>query len=495
MMLRQKLSDLLPANGFIRGVVALAGGTIGAQAVLIVVSPLLTRLYTPEMFGVMAVFVGFTTILGTLATWRYELAIPQTEGDNAAANITLLCLCLSVAIFLSMSAAILFLRGQIVSLFGLQEIAGLLWLVPAYIFIIGFSQALTYWSYRKRQFGVVAQSTISRNAGMVGLQLALFPLGATALVLGKVFGQVIFAGMLALRSLDLLKERFSLAGLRGNASHFRKYPIFSTWSGVTGSAAQQAPMLMFAALFSPTQAGLYSLAFRMVSLPGTLIGTAVANVFLPHASDAHRSGDLGALLVRVHNVLVPLAIPVVTVLLLLSPDIFSFVFGAEWREAGHYAQWLSVMLYANFVFSPVSTAFGIMNKQDVGLMLFVALLIVSVISIWVGAIFYQSTLASVAIYSVANTLLYVWALIWLHRKVGGTIIALLKPLVVSFVRALPMIMPLSVLSYFSVSVWWAVVLAIATVALAVVYYLPFLKQLREGGALRDLREERKETFS
>jgi O-antigen/teichoic acid export membrane protein len=54
--LTSTLKKALPKNAFARGVSVLVGGTVGAQALMVLASPLLTRLYTPEDFGLLVVY-------------------------------------------------------------------------------------------------------------------------------------------------------------------------------------------------------------------------------------------------------------------------------------------------------------------------------------------------------------------------------------------------------------------------------------------------------
>ena len=210
-----------------------------------------------------------------------------------------------------------------------------------------------------------------------------------------------------------------------------------------------------------------------------MVGRAVSNVFLPHAADAYREGQLGNLLSEVHVILARLATPAVIVLAIVAPELFALAFGNEWQEAGHYAQWLSVMLYAHFMYSPVSTSFGIMDRQEAGLLLHVSLLMVSVSSIWIGASIYNSTLITVALYSVANAVLYVCALAWIHRKAGGSAAALAAPVVSSFLRASPIALPLIIAAFVPVPFWVVIVLAIMAALFIALYYKPLLRDLRQ----------------
>jgi O-antigen/teichoic acid export membrane protein len=62
-------------------------GTAIAQAIPIGISPILTRIYTPDNFGVFAIFFSITTIFGTIASARYELAVMLPEREEDAINI------------------------------------------------------------------------------------------------------------------------------------------------------------------------------------------------------------------------------------------------------------------------------------------------------------------------------------------------------------------------------------------------------------------------
>ena len=65
-------------------------GTSLAQAIPIIISPILTRIYTPEDFGLLALFLSITNIIGSVANGRYELAIMLPKEDEDAINIAAL---------------------------------------------------------------------------------------------------------------------------------------------------------------------------------------------------------------------------------------------------------------------------------------------------------------------------------------------------------------------------------------------------------------------
>ena len=65
----------------------LVSGNVLGQSAVLLASPILTRLYTPEEFGVFAIFASLLGIVGIVSGLRYELAIPLTLTDGSAANI------------------------------------------------------------------------------------------------------------------------------------------------------------------------------------------------------------------------------------------------------------------------------------------------------------------------------------------------------------------------------------------------------------------------
>ncbi|MGB9859042.1 MAG: lipopolysaccharide biosynthesis protein, partial [Moorellaceae bacterium] len=110
-----RLKVLLPKSSFTRNVAVLTGGTAAGQAMVVLASPILTRLYTPEDFGVLAVYSSVLSIVSVVASLRYELAIPLAEDDETAANLLLLSLTIGVGVSLLTGILTWLLGDQIVT--------------------------------------------------------------------------------------------------------------------------------------------------------------------------------------------------------------------------------------------------------------------------------------------------------------------------------------------------------------------------------------------
>ena len=132
-----KLKQLLPNNRFARSVSVLAGGTAAGQLIVIAASPILTRLYTPEDFGLLAVYAGILGILGVIANLRYQLAIPLPDSDEDAASIAALSLLVVVLITVLAAIAVWLFGAELVHLLNTPALETYLWLVPVGIFLVG----------------------------------------------------------------------------------------------------------------------------------------------------------------------------------------------------------------------------------------------------------------------------------------------------------------------------------------------------------------------
>ena len=86
------LRRVLPRQRFARNVAILAGCAAAGQAIAVLASPMLTRLYTLADFGVRVVFASTLGILTIIASLHYLLAIPLSADDEESASLLALSL-------------------------------------------------------------------------------------------------------------------------------------------------------------------------------------------------------------------------------------------------------------------------------------------------------------------------------------------------------------------------------------------------------------------
>jgi O-antigen/teichoic acid export membrane protein len=436
------LRKLLPKNSFARNVSVLVGGTAGAQALMLLAAPLLTRLYTPEDFGLLAVYAGLLALFSVVASLRYELAIPLPESNTEAANVLVLSLLVVLAMGGISSVMVVLAGDQIVQALGSPALAKYFWLLPIGVLLAGSYKVFNYWAVRTKSFGDIATTRVSQTLATLAIQIFGFKLGGTALLFGQAGGQGI--GSIRLARLALKHREFkswSWSGVWQAAKRYRGFPIFSTWSALLNTIGTQLPLILFSVLFSPSVAGAYLLTQRVLGAPITLISDAVSKVFLAHATKALRRGDLNKLILRIHKKLANTIIPVFLVFSFFSPTIFSFFFGEEWLISGEIARWISAWLAFVFILSPFMVLFEVLEHQKIGVLFQFIMVILRIFAIIVGFRF-DSFMLSIKLFTVFSVVSLIAFNIWLSFKTNASFLAMLKNYIYSFLGGVFIMTPI-----------------------------------------------------
>jgi O-antigen/teichoic acid export membrane protein len=439
---KSALLNLLPKGAFARGVSVLVGGTAAAQILLILAAPLLTRLYTPEDFGLLAVYSSLLALIGVIASLRYEQAIPLPEDDVEAANVTILSLLCTVTNAALVAVSIYFLGATIARALGVDGLAKYLWLLPVGIVLSGAYTVFNYWAIRKKQFAIIAETNIRQALSTIVIQIAAYKIGGLALLLGQVTGQSVGTRSLAKSALSMQAFRqISWGGMRHALVRYQHFPIYGSWAGLVNTAGHQLPLIMFAAFFGAAAAGAYALANRVLLLPANMIGSAIGNVFLSHAPSAKREGNLKEHFVKLQDRLIQVGLPPAVFLIVIAPQLFDIFFGREWRIAGEFAQFLVFGVFFAFVVSPLSTIFAVLEKQRLGLYLQLFLFGARLSAIFVG-VWLSDLMIGVMCFSIGSVIGYLAYVVALSSLTNSGLLNFASSFVVNLMYSAGIVLPM-----------------------------------------------------
>ena len=165
-------------------------GTTIAQAIPIAISPILTRIYTPEDFGIFALYISFSSIFSIIATGRYELAIMLPKKDSDAINIVVISFFMSFIISFIAFLLIVFFNQPIASFLGNKEISSWLYLIPVSVLLTGMYQSFNYWNNRHKRYKQLAFSKVvqSGTSATSNLGMGFNDFGSSGLIFSFVFG-------------------------------------------------------------------------------------------------------------------------------------------------------------------------------------------------------------------------------------------------------------------------------------------------------------------
>jgi len=376
---------------FAGDVIKIVSGTAFAQLIGFFASPILTRCYAPEAFGLFALFTSITTILGVIACLRYELSIMLPDNDEDAANLLGVCLLSTIIVSLLTIPIIWFGNDLITKYLNAPDIKPYLWLIPVAVFLLGTFLALNYWNSRTKHFGRLSIARVGKSLADTSLQISLglsgFATGGSMICSG-IGGQAIATTVLGRQIWHddgkFLLKSISWKQIVQGLKRYCKFPIYSSWSALLSSIAWQLPAFMLAGFFSSAVVGYYALGFRTIRLPMNLIGNSIGQVFFQRATEAKAQGNLSTLVEKVFRQLVMFSMYPVLMLALVGKPLFAFIFGANWAEAGVYTQILAVWSLFWFISSPLDSLLSVLEKQEFGLQYNIILLITRIGSLAIG---------------------------------------------------------------------------------------------------------------
>lgn len=360
---------------FSRNVLTLMTGTVISQAIPIAISPILTRIYTPEDFGLFALFFSVTSILSIIISARYEMTIILPEGDKDAVNLLALSIVITAGISLITLVLVLLFADVFAGWLHEPKIAGWLIFIPVSIFMIGIYQALSYWLNRKSRYTALSGTRITRS---VGASVASLGLGYTAvkpggLIIGDTIGQTITSAYVAWdfwrKDRHLLRNITKTDTLR-LAKRYKHFPLFNMFSGLLEKGSGQVPLLLITSFWGLTISGLFSLSMRVISVPGSVIARAIGDVFRQQANEEFlEKGNCRRSFRKMTILLSAMAVIPFSLLFIFATPLFAFAFGPEWAVAGDYARIMTIMFFLQFIVSPLSNMFLIAEKQKIDLLI------------------------------------------------------------------------------------------------------------------------------
>ncbi len=400
-----------------------ATGTAAAQAVTMAFAPVITRIYGPEAFGILGVFMAMVGIIAPLAALTYPTAIVLPKGDSDAKGIIRISLYVSICIATITALILLFFNRQLVYLLKIEDIAPFLYLIPLVILFSAFLQVAQQWLIRTKKFRVTAKAaflnSLILNIAKVGFGW-FYPV-ATVLVILATLGSAIHALMLILgiRRLNYTQIRgsFGFTKLKVLALKYRDFPIFRAPQVFTYAISQSLPILLLSSFFGPASAGLYSISRTVLVMPITLIGKSIGDVLYPKLTETFNDGKgITKMIVKATLGLSALGIIPFGVVIAFGPWLFSFVFGSEWLLAGEYARWLAFWLFFMFINRPSVIAIPILGLQGKFLVYEVFSILLKVIAILFGFFFFDNDILAVALYSIAGVIAYLFLIFWVIKK-------------------------------------------------------------------------------
>lgn len=351
-----------------RNILTLMTGTSIAQAIPIAISPLLTRIYTPNDFGIYALFISIATIFGSIANARYEMAIMLPHKDEDALNIAALGILISTILSCALLVIVVSFNSSIATLIGNNDIGFWLYFIPLSVWLFGLFNVLKYFNLRKKNYKDIATANIYKSVATATIQLSLGFLkpGATGLVSGQIISGAI-ANTKLLKNILLetdIKKIIAIKKMKALAVRYKDFPMFSLWATLSNTLSVNLFNILISAYYSVATLGLYALVQRVLGIPASILGSSIGEVFYQQASvEKRETGTAIKSFKSTFKKLLMISIIPFTLLYVTVEDLFELVFGEDWRSAGEIAKIFIPLFFIKFIVSPLSL-FNQVNKKN-----------------------------------------------------------------------------------------------------------------------------------
>lgn len=364
----KRINYLFKHNEFVKHFAVFFTGTLLAQIATIIASPILTRVYSPALFGTFGFFTASITLLIPLVTGRYEFAI-NTVNDKESTFF----LYKTVFYFSLFASAFLFLilllfNKQIVHLFNLDDLY-LLFFIPLTLFFYGNLQGSTYVLNKEKEFNILSKSKIYKAiaTAIISIVSCYFIFKTYGLIIGYLVGIIVVLIFQRLKLKHYFKDLHPIinikVGVVESIKKFKHYPIFNAPSALFDALAGQIPLFVMMKIYGHDVVGHYNLTILVITGPLGLIAISMSQVFFSQISHLNREGKkFKNLTIKIVKILSLFGCIPILILVFWGPQLFSFVFGAKWAISGEFARYVALGSFFGFVVSPLSMVFFIKQK-------------------------------------------------------------------------------------------------------------------------------------
>ncbi|MFJ7927806.1 lipopolysaccharide biosynthesis protein [Peribacillus sp. NPDC096448] len=353
---------------YLSDIITLSIGSIIAQLIMVISSPLITRLYTPAQFGVYTLLMTIVSVIGPNINGRFDMAIVTSENKKEAdvLTVTSMLFCLMMTFFISVG--LLFIYIFVPDTF--KKIGPWIFILIPIFLLSGVINTLLSYNNKYKQYKLIRSVSVMRSIVLSFGQVifGFFGLG----IIGLIASQVISLALGVKRQAkfcfgnirDLITVRKS--EVYCIVKKYKNQPMYSLPANVVNALSYSLTYFFITNMYGVKEVGFYALCQTVLGMPITIICSNVSRVFFRQAGEAYqKKGSFFSVFKKTILILSVGSIPIFLILFLFSNKIFTFAFGNEWGVAGEYAQIMAPMFAIRFITIPVISSLLIIGKQSV----------------------------------------------------------------------------------------------------------------------------------
>ncbi|HFV7435737.1 TPA: type 8 capsular polysaccharide synthesis protein Cap8K [Staphylococcus aureus] len=337
-----------------------------AQVILIITTPIITRLYSPTEFGEFTIFSNIAMILIPIINARYDLLIVNTKNDRSANILSQISFLISLLILLIL-----------IPIFAISA-----WLYPNFIldfifiiimlFLVSLTNIFTNYLNKERKYKVLSLINVFRAGSMALLQIifGLLALGSLGLIIGFSLSYIASITL----GYKTFKKHFNIVRDKEETKALflenKNQLVYSTPSILLNSLSFSVVVFFIGILYTNTEVGIYGMAIRVLGIPVTIISLGLSKIFMQQANDYYiEYGNFRNLLLKFSSILVIVSIILYVPLYLFSEELVNILLGHSWVDAITVIKIVIPLFVIRLIVSTVSLSVIVLQKQQLELIL------------------------------------------------------------------------------------------------------------------------------
>lgn len=376
----------------------------------------LSRIYSPAVYGLFGVFNVYLGVLGNAASLGYTQAFVLPEKDRDFGILLRLTWWITLAV--CAGAALFFgLFGDwMLQLFEHEQLGGWIHAVAPIAFLMAIDKIVCDWAIRNKEFKQqMIWSTSTTLASKIfnvfyGLKIAPTVAGLVITTGLQYILRIVAYASFGLSDFGLrMRERITRSEMKTIAKEYSDYPVYIHWGNVINIFSNNLPAALLPILgFTMSDVGYYTNSLIVLDMPIRLLGAGIASVYLQKAAELarNRREELNTHTWRLYKNILFVSLAFMFVVGSFGEPLYAWILGEDWRTAGRAVEVLVLFYFFRMISSPLSALFNVLRREREQFIFQVVLAVVRIASLVLGGLYTHNFIELMWIYAIVNAVLY-----------------------------------------------------------------------------------------
>lgn len=402
----KKYIDKLKSTEIVKNIIVLVSGVVIGYGINMILLPIVSRVYSPEVLGEYDLITSNGNIIATLVCLALVVAIMTPRKDEEAIRICKLIRVSSI-LFTAITFLILLVAAKQIKIFDVKmNYVFALLLLSLYVILFNEQNIFYAYTNRKKKYKVLFWNPIFSaliNSGG-SIILGLLWGGTISYMAGTLLSYL--ACILHMRAnVNPYEGKINLQELKQTLNRYKVYPKVQLPANMVSIVSGQLPIQFLGHVFGTAALGGYTMACKILSIPVTLLATPINRVYYKEAAEKYSKGEqIGSFCFDMIEKNIKIAIIPIGILIIAGQKIVPFFLGKDWEIAGIYISALGMLYLLKYCSSCVSGTFVIIEKQSVALICSICSLVMYICSFIIASILNLNVVQTIVLYAIFDGL-------------------------------------------------------------------------------------------